>query len=74
MENIGKLIVGIGFILIIVGLCFWLFGDRLGWLGQLPGDILIKRPGFTLYIPITTMCILSMVLSLVLSLIYRFLK
>jgi hypothetical protein len=74
MENIGKLIVGIGFILVIVGLCFWLFGDRLGWLGHLPGDIVIKRPGFTLYVPITSMLIISIVLSLALSLIYRFLK
>jgi hypothetical protein len=58
MENIGKLIVGIGLVLVIVGLGFWLFGGRLGWLGHLPGDIRIERPGFTLYAPITTMIIL----------------
>ena len=74
MENMGKLIVGIGLILVIVGLCFWLFGDKLGWLGHLPGDILIQRPGFTLYIPITSMIIISIILTLALSIISRFLK
>jgi hypothetical protein len=74
MESTGKLIVTIGIILVIVGLCFWLFGDRLGWLGNLPGDIRIERLGFTLYIPLTSMCIVSVVLSLVLSLVVRFLK
>ena len=74
MENIGKLIVGIGLVLVIVGLCFWFFGGRLGWLGNLPGDIRIERPGFTLYAPITTMIILSIVLSLVLAIVSRFLR
>jgi hypothetical protein len=74
MENIGKLIVGIGLVLVIVGLGFWLFGGRLGWLGHLPGDIRIERPGFTLYAPITTMIILSIALTLVLSIISRFLR
>jgi hypothetical protein len=74
MENIGKLIVGVGLVLVIVGLGFWLFGGRLGWLGHLPGDIRIERPGFTLYAPITTMIILSIVLTLMLSIISRFLR
>ena len=31
----GKLIFGIGVILVIVGLGFWLFADKLGWVGNL---------------------------------------
>lgn len=74
MENMGKLIVGLGLLLVVVGLCFWLFGDRLGWLGHLPGDIVIERPNFHFYFPITTMIIISIALSVLLSIITRFFK
>lgn len=33
-------------------------------LGRLPGDIFIDRPGFKIYIPVTTMIVVSVVLSL----------
>ena len=72
MENIGKLIFGSGIILVIVGLGFWLFADKLGWVGNLPGDIKIERPGFSLYIPIATMLLISSGLSLVMWLIGKF--
>lgn len=71
MENIGKLILGLGLLLVVVGLCFWLFGDRLGWLGRLPGDIVVERSNFRFYFPITTMIILSVVLSVLLSIVTR---
>jgi hypothetical protein len=72
MENIGKLIFGIGVILVVVGLAFWLFADKLGWVGNLPGDIKIERPGFSLYFPIATMLLVSFGLSLVMWLIGKF--
>lgn len=63
MENLAKLMVGIGVLLTVVGLLLWLAADKVGWLGQLPGDIKIERPGFRLYVPITTMILLSVILS-----------
>ena len=72
MENIGKLILGIGVMLVIVGLGFWLFADKLGWVGNLPGDLKIERPGFSLYFPIATMLLISFGLSLVMWLIGKF--
>jgi hypothetical protein len=72
MENIGKLIFGIGIILVVVGLGFWLFADKLGWVGNLPGDIKIERPGFSLYFPVATMLLISFGLSLVMWLIGKF--
>lgn len=74
MENIGKLLVGFGIILVAAGLLFWFAGDRLGWVGRLPGDIHIERPGFSCFMPITTMIIFSIVLSVILTLISRLLK
>ena len=74
MENIGKIIVGIGLILVIVGLGIWLFGGKLGWFGHLPGDIRVERPNFGFYMPITSMIILSIVLTIILSIINRLLR
>jgi len=74
MESLGKVIVGVGIILIIAGLSLWFLGDKLGWLGHLPGDIRIERPNFRFYAPITTMIILSILLSIILSLVNRFFR
>ena len=74
MAALGKTIVVIGSVLIVVGLILWFGGDRLGWLGHLPGDVRVERPGFRLYAPITTMILLSIVLSVILTLIARFFK
>lgn len=64
MANLGKLIVGLGVVLIVLGLVLWLAADKLSWSGRLPGDIKIARPGFRFYAPITTMLVLSVVLSI----------
>ncbi|MCA9481231.1 MAG: DUF2905 domain-containing protein, partial [Nitrospira sp.] len=40
----------------------------LGWLGRLPGDIVIKRDSFTVYVPLATSVILSLVGSVILYL------
>jgi hypothetical protein len=38
---------------------------RLPWLGHLPGDITIRRGGFTLYVPLTTCLLLGLLVTLV---------
>ena len=55
--------------LIILGTIFIIAGLTWGWMRRmplfhLPGDIVIDRPGFKFFFPITTMLILSVVLSL----------
>jgi hypothetical protein len=60
----AKVLILIGLALVVVGL-IWLAGERLG-LGRLPGDIVIEREGFRLYIPLMTSLIVSVVLSLLL--------
>lgn len=74
MENVGKLILGLGLVLVVIGLGVWLLGERLTWFGRLPGDIVIERPNFRFYFPLTTMIILSIALSLVISVISRLLR
>jgi hypothetical protein len=53
-----------GLALVVLGIA-WPYLGKLG-LGRLPGDIRIDRDGFTLYLPITTSIIVSLVLSLIL--------
>ena len=59
----------LGVVLIVAGL-LWPWLTRLG-LGRLPGDIVIERDNFRLYIPITTSLLISLVLSLILWLLNR---
>jgi uncharacterized protein HemY len=54
-----------GLLLVVLGLVFSLVG-KLPWIGNLPGDIIIQRERFTLYFPITTCILISVILSLVL--------
>lgn len=57
--------------LIVLGLLIALVGIAWPWvsklpLGRLPGDIMIDRPGFRFFFPLTTMIIISVVISLIL--------
>jgi hypothetical protein len=74
MQALGRTIIIIGIIIVVAGIILWLFGDRLNWLGNLPGDIKVKRENFSFYFPITTMILFSLVLSLVIWLIRRFIN
>lgn len=69
MERIGKSIILIGIFIVIAGVIIWLWGDKLRWLGKLPGDIRIEKENFSFYMPITTMIIISVVISAILWLI-----
>jgi len=66
----GPIVVGLGVAIIVVGLLIWLEG--LSWFGRLPGDIRIERESFRIYIPLVSMLVVSIVLSLLLYLIRRF--
>jgi len=65
----GKVLILTGVVLVAVGLIV-VAGQRFG-LGRLPGDIVIERDGFTLYIPLATSLIVSLGLTLVLWLLSR---
>lgn len=72
MDRIGKSVIVIGAVIVVAGIIIWLFGDKLRFLGRLPGDIRIERDHFKLYIPITTMILASLLLTLIMWLIQRF--
>jgi hypothetical protein len=65
----SKTLIVIGILIIVLGL-LWPWIGRLG-LGRLPGDIVIQRENFTVYLPITSSILVSLVLSLLLWLMNR---
>lgn len=72
MNEIGRLLLVFGIILVVAGLLMILLpADKLSFLGRLPGDIVVKKKSFTIYFPVVTMILLSIVLTLILNLISR---
>jgi hypothetical protein len=64
-----KWLITLGIVLLVAGLA-WPWLVKLG-LGKLPGDIVVKREGFSFYFPITTSIIISLVLTLILWIFRR---
>lgn len=70
IESIGKTFIYFGIILIVLGSLFVVFG-KVPWFGRLPGDIIIKREGVTVYFPIVTMILISVFLTILFNIIGR---
>jgi hypothetical protein len=70
MQDMGKLMVAGGAVLVLVGMLLW-SGFGRTWLGRLPGDIHYSRGNFSFYFPIVTCLILSVVLTLLLRIFRR---
>ena len=70
IESIGRSLIFFGVVLIVIGGLFFAFG-KIPWFGRLPGDIIIKREGFTLYFPIVTMILVSIILTIIFNFVAR---
>jgi hypothetical protein len=70
LGTIGKLLLIAGGALALLGGMLWLI-SKVPFLGHLPGDIRIEKPGFTCLIPLASSIILSIVLTIVLNIILR---
>jgi hypothetical protein len=64
MAPIGKALIFAGLLIAAVGVLV-LLSEKVGWIGRLPGDITIRRDNYTLYIPLATCLLVSVVLSLI---------
>jgi hypothetical protein len=71
MQQLAKYFLIAGILLVIAGIILYFFGNKLNWLGRLPGDIRIEKDNFRFYFPITTMIIFSVVVSLIIYLIKK---
>ena len=67
----GKLLILAGSLLVTIGLILSYAPWLINWFGKLPGDINIRNENSSVFIPITSMIVISIVLSLILNLFFR---
>jgi membrane protein implicated in regulation of membrane protease activity len=70
MDSLGKMLMLFGAVLFVLG-GLLLLGGRLPFLGRLPGDLVIRRESWSLYFPLTTSILVSVLLTLLLWLFGR---
>lgn len=73
MQELGRLLALVGGGLLLVGLLLMIIG-RVPGLGRLPGDLVIERDGFSCVVPLATMVVVSLLLTLVLNVLVRLLN
>jgi hypothetical protein len=67
MGALGKLLILLGVLIIVIGFLL-LIGEKIPWIGKLPGDIIVRKEKFSFYFPITTCIIISIILTLLFTL------
>jgi hypothetical protein len=68
---IGKLLVALGVIFVIIGLIITYAPWLIDWFGKLPGDVRIEDQHRFVFIPFTSMLIISIILTLLVNLFFR---
>jgi len=69
--DIGKVLIILGSSMLIIGVSISYAPWLINWFGKLPGDINIQNENSSVFIPITSMIVISFVLSVVLNLFFR---
>ncbi|HZX36527.1 MAG TPA: DUF2905 domain-containing protein [Thermodesulfobacteriota bacterium] len=69
-QPIGKLLIIIGIAIVVIGVIL-AFGQKIPYIGRLPGDLYYKKDNFTIYFPIATSILISVILSLILYFFFR---
>jgi hypothetical protein len=69
-QGVGWALVVLGAVILVTGLVI-VFGSRIPILGHLPGDIVIQRDNVTIFIPLGTMLLVSVVVSVILAILNR---
>ena len=69
-RSLGLLVVVGGIFVIVIGLL--IYSGGLGWFGRLPGDIRYESGNVRVYVPIVSMLLVSLALTLIFNLLRRF--
>jgi hypothetical protein len=67
LGPLGKMLILLGVFIILIGVLL-VIGEKIPWIGRLPGDIIIRRKNFTFYFPIVTSILISILLTLLFTL------
>jgi hypothetical protein len=70
MSNTQKILIAVGILILIIGF-LWPWIVKLP-IGKLPGDIVVDKPNFKFFFPITSMILVSVIISLIIWLIKKF--
>lgn len=73
-QETGKYLLLAGIVLLVLGAVVYFFGDKLNFIGKLPGDIRIEREKGSFYFPVATCILLSVLLTLLVKLYHYFIK
>jgi hypothetical protein len=68
-EQIGRILIIVGIVVLVLGVIFLLLGRTQ--IGKLPGDISFSSGNFTCFVPIVSMILLSLLLTLILNVVIR---
>ena len=71
MQQTGKILIILGVIVIIAGIIVYFGGNKLNFLGKLPGDIRVEKENFRFYFPVTTIILLSIIVSFIIWIVKR---
>lgn len=71
-SDTGKWIIIIGVFIVLAGVIVYFFHDKMHWIGRLPGDLRIEKENFRFYFPITSMIIFSLLLTIIITVIKKF--
>ncbi|HET7897827.1 MAG TPA: DUF2905 domain-containing protein [Flavisolibacter sp.] len=72
-QQTGKYIIVLGVVIVAIGAVVYFFGNKLHWIGRLPGDIRIERENGGFYFPLTTMILFSVLLTVIVNLLRKIL-
>jgi hypothetical protein len=67
----GNLLITIGLFLVLLGLTIKYAPSLINWLGKLPGDLRIEDDNESLFIPITSSIVISIILTIIANLLLR---
>ncbi len=71
LKTLGNVLIVSGILIVILGIILKLSG-KFKWIGKLPGDIVIQKGNFSFYFPLATCLLASLILSLLLYLIFKY--
>ena len=67
LGPLGKMLILLGVFIVLIGVLL-VIGEKIPWIGRLPGDIIIRKKNFTFYFPIVTSILISIILTLLFAL------
>jgi hypothetical protein len=73
-QPTAKILILIGVVITLAGIIFYFFGDKLNFLGKLPGDIRMEKENFNFYFPITTCILISILATGIIKLVQWFMN